>query len=226
MKILGIDTATKNLTLGIYDNGKIYEYHLEVGRKLSVLLSVTIKRVLEALELRLNDIDYFACGIGPGSFTGMRVGVSTIKGLCLGLNKPVIGISTLDILAKSVKPGLSPIAAIVDAKRNLIYCGIYRNKNGVLKRVKPYMLLNEAAFFEKALPSSILLGDAISLYREKLIRNIKGVTLLDKDCWYPKAHNIIALALERIEDEKLNSAFHIEPIYLYPKECQIRKASV
>src|SRR3990167_8720388 len=101
MKILGIDTSTKFLSLGISEDDKIYEYNLELGRQMSDLLSPTIKKVLDALGWRINDIDYFACGLGPGSFTGMRVGIATVKGLAFSLNKPVVGISTLDILARN-----------------------------------------------------------------------------------------------------------------------------
>ena len=78
MKILGIDTTTGRLCLGLYVDGKFYEYSLEVGRKLSALLVPTIQRVIDAAGLKIADIDYFACGLGPGSFTGMRIGLATI----------------------------------------------------------------------------------------------------------------------------------------------------
>ncbi|MCM8795553.1 MAG: tRNA (adenosine(37)-N6)-threonylcarbamoyltransferase complex dimerization subunit type 1 TsaB, partial [Candidatus Omnitrophica bacterium] len=97
MRILGVDTTTKFLSLGIYDNGKIYEYNLELERKHLVLLSLTIDRVLKALGWKVEDLDYLACGLGPGSFTGIRIGLSTIKGLGFALNKPLIGIPTLDV---------------------------------------------------------------------------------------------------------------------------------
>lgn len=223
MKILGIDTTTKFLSLGIYDDGKIYEYSLETGRRLSALLAVTVERVLDAAGLRIQDIDYFACGTGPGSFTGIRTGMSAIKGMAWALDKPAVGIPTLDILAKNASSGIRPIIAMVDAKRSLIYCGFFKNKAG-LKRERPYGLLNEEEFFKKAKSESIILGDAISLYRERLFRDIRGVTLLDKDCWYPKAHHILELALERIRNKKVDSAFSIKPIYLYPKECQIKNS--
>lgn len=224
MKILGIDTTTKFLSLGISDNGKIYEYNLEVGTRLFSLLAKTIKRVIDALGWQASDIDYFACGLGPGSFTGMRVGIATVKGLAWSLNKPVVGISTLDILARGIKSDDVFIIPIVDAKRNLIYCCIYKTKDGILKRITPYMLLTKEEFYRKARAKSIIFGDAVSLYKEEILRNIKGVSFLDKDYWYPRGHNIIALALERIKDKKLNKPCAIKPIYLYPKECQIRKS--
>jgi tRNA threonylcarbamoyladenosine biosynthesis protein TsaB len=222
MKILGIDTTTKFLCLGIYDDNKMYEYNLEVGRKLSSLLSVTIKRVLDALKLRADDIDYFACGLGPGSFTGTRTGLATIKGMSWALKKPVIGISTLDILARNVRHTDKPIVPLIDAKRELIYCSVFKNENGRLVKVKPYMLLSKEELFKKIKGNAIILGDAIDLYRDKILMHVKGATILDKDYWYPKARNIILLALERIRDKKFDNPFDIKPIYLYPKECQIK----
>ncbi len=243
MKILGIDTTTRFLCLGIYDgahplrntaysnkyskisNGaKVYEYNLEACRGLSSLLAVTIKRILGALGWQASDIDYFACSLGPGSFTGMRTGLSTIKGMSLVLNKPVIGVSSLDILAQGVRHTDKLIVPIVDAKRNLIYCSVYKKKNGQLKRVRPYMLLTEAELTRSIKGNAIILGDAVGLYREKILMNINGATILDKDYWYPKAHNIIELALLRIKAKKFSNSFGIKPIYLYPKECQIRKS--
>src|SRR4030042_6175727 len=101
MKILAIDTSTKFLCLGLSDNTKVYEYKLEVSRLLSTLIIQTIKRALDSLGWKVSDIDYFACGLGPGSFTGLRVGLAAIKGMSWALNKHIIGISTLDILAKN-----------------------------------------------------------------------------------------------------------------------------
>ena len=248
MKILGIDTTTKFLCLGAYDGAKIYEYNLELGTKHSALLVPTIKRVLDALEWHISEVDYFACGLGPGSFTGMRVGLATIKGLSWATKRPVIGISTLDILAQNVKDSDKNIIPIIDAKRNLIYCSIYKKKNRKLSRIKPYMLLSIEEFFKIAKPNSIIFGDAVNLsrrpdftsevgipsrrtsvfrssgtsFKEEIIRRIRGANILDKDYWYPKAHNIIALALERIKEKKFENSFGIRPIYLYPKECQIK----
>jgi tRNA threonylcarbamoyladenosine biosynthesis protein TsaB len=222
MRILGIDTTTKFLCLGIYDNGKVYEYNLELGRRLSALLHITIKRTLEAASLDIKMVDYFACGLGPGSFTGVRMGLSAVKGLSWSLNRPVVGISTLDILAKGVKLNSSLLVPVIDAKRNLVYCGFFKHNNGKLKRMRPYMLLSEKEFFKAIKPKAVVFGDAVSLYKDKILKHIKGVTVLDIDFWYPKAHNILELAKEKIKNNKFDDPFDVKPIYLYPKECQIR----
>ncbi|MBI4706329.1 MAG: tRNA (adenosine(37)-N6)-threonylcarbamoyltransferase complex dimerization subunit type 1 TsaB [Candidatus Omnitrophica bacterium] len=222
MKILAIDTSTKYLCIGVFCDGKVHEYNLETGRELSRLIAVTIDRVLKAVGLEPADIGYFACGLGPGSFTGMRVGVSFIKGLAWVNKKKVIGISTLDILAKGIKSANQDIVPVIDAKRNLFYSCIFSNANGRLRRKTPYLLLNQQELLKKIKPQSIILGDGVPLLGNHIFGAIRGAEILDKDYWYPKAHNIIELALEKIKNKSFNSAFDIKPIYLYPKECQIR----
>jgi tRNA threonylcarbamoyl adenosine modification protein YeaZ len=223
MKILGIDTTTKFLCLGLYIDGNFYEYNLETGRSLSALLVPTIQRVLEAARLKIPDIDYFACGLGPGSFTGMRIGLATIKGLSIARNKPILGVSTLDILAENVLVNNSLIVPAIDARRGLIYCSSYKREKGLLKRKSEYKLLNPDEFVKKFANKAIILGDAAISYRDKMSSCIRGVTILDKDYWFPKAHNLIKLALAKIRVKQFTSAQAIKPIYLYPQECQIKK---
>lgn len=223
MKILAIDTTTKFLTIGVYSDGRVSEYNLETGRQLSNLITLTIKRVLDAADFDIKNIDYFACGLGPGSFTGIRTGISTIKGMAWVTNKPVIGVSTLDILAENVKDTEKQIVPLIDAKRDLVYSCIYKKKSGMLKRTSAYMLVGIDDLLKEVKTGSIMLGDAAGLYKDSILKNLKKVEILDKDYWYPKAHNLIELALEKIKANKLNDAFNITPLYLYPKECQIKK---
>jgi len=225
MKILCIDTTTRFLCLGIYDDAKIYEFNLEVGTKMSSLLGVVIKRTVQAAGLALSDFDYFACGLGPGSFTGIRIGLSAIKGFSLAEDKPIVGVSSLDILAMNAREkGSKIIAPVIDAKRNLIYTAFYANVAGKLKRKTPYMLLSKEELISKLKPGVVLLGDALNLYKDDILRKNQGVFVLDKDQWYPKAHNIIKLVLERIKEKKLEDPLEVNPIYVYPKECQVKHA--
>jgi len=222
MKILGIDTTTGRLCLGLYVDGKFYEYSLRVERQLSELLIPTIQRVICAIGLKIEDIDYFACGLGPGSFTGMRIGLATIKGLSLVRNKPVVGISTLDILAKNAPQSDRVIITALDARRSLIYCSSYKYAQGSLRRKSPYSLLSLEELIRKFPSQVVILGDAVALYGNALLARIKNCAILDKDYWNPQAHNLIELALAKIKAKQFSSALTIKPIYLYPKECQIK----
>jgi len=235
MKILGIDTSTRFLCLVVCDGKKIYEYTLESGVRLSTLLVPTIERVLESLGWTAKDIDYFACGLGPGSFTGVRIGMAAIKGLSWALEKPIAGVATLDILAgnitaSSISEGF--VVPMVDAKRGLTYSAIYKLEKGKTRRISAYMLLSLQECLGKikgALSGKkgnvVFLGDGLSLYKEQIPLAIKEAVILDKDYWYPKPRQLLILAREIIEKKKLTDTFKVEPIYLYPKECQIRSKS-
>lgn len=222
MKILALDTSTKFLCLGFYDGIRTYEYNLEVGKSLSSLLAQTLQRSLDALGWRVFDIDYFACGKGPGSFTGMRTGMAAIKAMSWAAKKPVVGISSLDILAQDALNCGKLVMPIIDAKRSLFYCSIFKRNRSSLDRIRPYMLIGLEEALKQAKPDIFVLGDGIELCKEKLLSNIKGVHILDKGYWYPKAHNIIELALDLIKKGRLDTTFSIKPMYLYPKECQVK----
>ncbi|MFH1355243.1 MAG: tRNA (adenosine(37)-N6)-threonylcarbamoyltransferase complex dimerization subunit type 1 TsaB [Candidatus Omnitrophota bacterium] len=223
MKLLAIETSGKYFSLALYDGSRIYEHNIEVGSKLSSLLHITINRALEALAWRIKDIDYFICAIGPGSFTGTRFGLAVMKGFSWALNKPLIGISSLDIIAQNVIRKGSRIFPIIDAKRNLVYCSIYKARGESAERVSPYMLLNERELLGKIKGDAIILGDAVGLLKDKIMANAKNSVIMSSDYWYPRGQNIIKLALERIKKKEFDDPSKIVPIYLYPKECQIRK---
>ncbi|MFA5311314.1 MAG: tRNA (adenosine(37)-N6)-threonylcarbamoyltransferase complex dimerization subunit type 1 TsaB [Candidatus Omnitrophota bacterium] len=224
MKILAIDTTTNFLSLGIYDNGRVCEYNLQTGHRLSQLLAPTVKRALCALDLSLADIDYFAAGCGPGSFTGIRLGLSFMKGLGFSLNKPLIAEVTLDVMAMNCPPTDRKIIPSIDAKRGLVYTCVYKQRNGKLARLTPYLLITREQFIEKIESPSVVFGDALNICRDAIVKKTGKAVFLDKDLWYPKARNIIILALERIgENRKPVKNLKFGPVYLYPKECQINK---
>lgn len=227
MRILGIDTSTRFMCIGVHDRGRTYAYRLDVGRKLSALLAPAVKQVLNAAGVKPAQIDCFACGIGPGSFTGLRVGVAFVKGLSLVLRKPVVGVSTLDILSRNADALQGPLVTVLDAKRGLFYAAFYDKKRGVFKKEGPDMLLTAGELFRKARRASILLGDGIPLLGRAIPLKIKDAVVLDRDFWYPNPVYLISLAQDKINAGKrnLSNAFKIKPEYLYPKECQIKNAA-
>lgn len=234
MRILGFDTSTGFLCVGACDNDKLYEYGLGLGTKISELLVPTIKRIIKSLGWEISDIDYFAAGIGPGSFTGLRVGLATVKALSWSLDKPIVGVSSLDILASNAPKNCDFIIPVIDAKRGLVYASIYKNQGALIKRIAPYMLLDfqELALRVKnkipgkAFNNSVILGDGLNICAKDCSAGLKGIKLLDKDYWRLEGRNLIVLAKAAIGKEKTTDSFGLLPLYLYPKECQIRKSSV
>jgi len=234
MKVLGIDTTTEMLCIGVGDADKEMEYNLRVGRKHAALCALTVERIISSLGWKMRDIDYFACGLGPGSFTGIRTGVAAAKGMAWALNKPVAGIPSLDILARNAletrelfdeeAPGNGRrVIAVTDAKRGLLYAGVYKQQGTGLRRILPYLLASPPDLLKRVKDESIILGDGIPLFRDALRGSGRRFRLLDKDYWRLQARHLLALAAEKIASGELSDALRLKPVYLYPKECQIRK---
>lgn len=229
MKILGIDTSTKFLCIGFFDNSKIYEYRLNLGMGHCALLLPSIKRILDSLQTEPKSIDYLAVGLGPGSFTGIRIALSTIKGLAVALNKKVVGIASLDIIAYNALAYIGDykfVCSVLDAKRDLVYASLYRKVGDSLKKKMPYKLTTPLKLIKAIPKKTIFLGDALKIYKDLLTIKTKESKFLDEEFYYPKATNIIKIALERIEKNGFHDIKRLRPIYLYPKECQIRKCEV
>lgn len=224
MKIIAIDTTTQYLALGISDRDKVYGCDIKLGTKHSMLVAPLLERTVAAAGLSLKDIDCFACGIGPGSFTGVRVGLSTIKGLCWALSKPIVGIPSLDVIARNVpnQYGDAVIVPVSDAKRGLVYASIYARKGQVYKRKSRFMLVSAQELMANVPQGAVFTGDAVGLYRDIFINGVKKVTLLDKDYWYPNSQALLMCVKEKLHAGKKDDLFKLNPIYLYPKECQIR----
>ena len=131
MKILSIDTSSNICSISILeDTTLIYEDHISDKLTHSENLMPMIKKSLESLNLNLSDIDLFTCSKGPGSFTGIRIGVSTICAFRDYFNKPAIGISSLESLAYNIiSEGNSLVCSIIDAKNNNVYAGLFKYEN-------------------------------------------------------------------------------------------------
>lgn len=227
MKILSIDTSSGLFCIGLWEDDKFYSYSLELKTRLSSLITQNIKKVLDAVGWEPAEIDYFVCGLGPGSFTGLRIGLSTIKGLAWALRKPVVGVSTLDVIARNAPVTQGLVVPFIDARRNLVYSALYGYQKEFLKRRSDHMLLNPQDLFKKIKKSSrgkkvLFLGDGCGLFKLDILMGVTGSQILDKDYWYPRPDNLIRLALERIENGSVDDVFRIQPIYLYPQDCQVR----
>lgn len=123
MRYIAIDTSAKNLTIIAYDNGKIHKvFDEECGVNHSTELMPQLEELLQKANFDLKDADFLACVVGAGSFTGIRIGVATVKALCFAYKKPCLSITSFDTLAYNEKEG--KVLAVIDAKHNGFYvCG-------------------------------------------------------------------------------------------------------
>lgn len=229
MRILAVDTSSKFLSLAVAQNAQVLnQTHRILDRRHSTQLVCLIDRILKRANLSLKKIDGLCVDKGPGSFTGLRVGVTAVKGLAFVLAKPVVAIPSLDILAQNAKVtgkgGSFKVCPIIDAKQNKVYACIYQPRNANLVRTTRYLLLPIEELLRRLSGEIFFLGDAIALYREQICQaeRIKPI-FAEESFWYPRAAQAIPLALARFTQKRFDDINRLVPLYLYPKECQIRR---
>jgi tRNA threonylcarbamoyladenosine biosynthesis protein TsaB len=210
MNILAIDTSTDYLSLAIFKGGRLAaKFHKKAHRKHSMLLVPTIGKLLKKTRLGIGKIDCFAISVGPGSFTGLRIGVTVVKGLAYALKKKIVAVPTLDVIADNAKGLEGIICPVLDARKNKVYACIYKSDGKRVKRISKYLLLPLEELLKKLskYDNVIFLGDTVN--------NNFG-----KD-WHPKAEAVARLGAEYRKEKKFVEARDLEPLYLYSNECDV-----
>jgi tRNA threonylcarbamoyladenosine biosynthesis protein TsaB len=171
----------------------------------------------------LGQLDGFSVGLGPGSFTSLRVGLSTVKGLAFATGKPVIGIASLDVLAMNVPEDNVQVCTLCDAKRNLVYACLYEKRGLVLKKKSDYVLSDIQEVLKQVKGKAIFIGDGIPLFRKE-IQEAEGLVprFADNKLIFPQARRMIPLAYRRIQENKWDHIDQLVPFYLYPEYCQVQ----
>jgi tRNA threonylcarbamoyladenosine biosynthesis protein TsaB len=169
MKILALDTATQSCSVAIVDDESLLAELTRVNSKThSRHLMDLINTVCRIADLKAEDMDGFAVTIGPGSFTGLRIGISAIKGLAFSFGKPVVGVSSLDALAWQCAQSAYLICPLLDARKKEVYACRYRFKNNELKKDGTEKVVSPAEAVRGIREPSIFVGNAVQLYRENV----------------------------------------------------------
>ena len=179
--ILAFDTSSKYCSISISNGEEILsEYNFITDNKLSVILIPGIEFVLKTVNLDLKAIAAFGIGIGPGSFTGIRVGLATLKGLLFGNDKPIIPVLSLEALAYKYQKTKSLLIPIIDAKRNEIYMAGYHSfSNNIQEIIAPDLIrIEEIPAKLKGHSNLHFIGDGANIYKEYLHNNFKNSKLI------------------------------------------------
>ncbi|MFH1854459.1 MAG: tRNA (adenosine(37)-N6)-threonylcarbamoyltransferase complex dimerization subunit type 1 TsaB [Candidatus Omnitrophota bacterium] len=224
MKILGIDTSSRVLSIAFSRDGNvIIEENSALEKTHASFLIPKIEGLLKKARVSVKAIDGFIVGLGPGSFTGLRIGVSTVKGFGIATDKQCIGVSSLDSMAFGIDGDKDrTIVPIIDAKRGQVYSAIYSKEKTKLIKKTGYLLLGIDKLMKKIKGPAVFLGDGINLYREDIEKLNKKSIFLEEEYWYPRAGNLIRLGIKKIKKGKKSDLGKLQPIYLYPKDCQVK----
>jgi tRNA threonylcarbamoyladenosine biosynthesis protein TsaB len=225
MKVLGIDTSTSCGSVGlIEDESIISEYLLNIPVTHSERLLTSIELVLREARLTPADIDGWAISLGPGSFTGLRIGVSTVKGLALATRKPVAGVSTLDVLAYQTSPTPYLICPVLDARKGEVYSAFYRyeGENG-LKRQSAYHAIKPEDLIKKIQERTIFIGNGVRTYGEYFRNFLASLAIFSPSLYhFPHGSGVAKLGLELLRQGECLDLATFVPLYVRPSEAEIK----
>jgi tRNA threonylcarbamoyladenosine biosynthesis protein TsaB len=225
MKVVGIDTSTSCGSVGlIEDEEVIAECLLNIPVTHSERLLGAIEFVLREARCRVEQVEGWVIALGPGSFTGLRIGVSTVKGLAFATGKPVAGISTLDVLASQIGPTPHLICPILDARKREVYTAFYRyGEEGSLMRQSEYQAIPPEDLVKKIKEQTIFVGNGVKTYRDFLLNCLPSSTIFPPAPFHVSHGSMVAtLGMELLrKGDHLNlSAF--SPIYIRPSEAEMK----
>lgn len=217
MKILGIDTSTKTLSVAICDDDKIIcETFINSTLNHSCTLMPTIDKLLNSANLKISDIDLFAVTSGPGSFTGIRIGISTIKGFALATNKPCIAIPSLEALAFNLIDTDCIACPAIDARGDRVYTSLFKIHSKKITRLTDDNVILISKLEKNLLNTEeniIFLGDGADLCYNKIGQKInsKIANSINRLC---RASSICILGKEKYKNGQVSSAYNLFPQYI------------
>jgi tRNA threonylcarbamoyladenosine biosynthesis protein TsaB len=223
MRILAVDTATTSCSVAIVDNTSLLsEFTLSKEETHSKHLMDMIKAALRISGLNFSDLDGFAVTRGPGSFTGLRIGISTIKGLVVASEKPVVGVSSLEALAFQVSYSRDLICPILDARRGEVYFSRYRFLNGHLKKQTKERVAPPDQAVEDLNESCLFVGNGALLYKEMILEKmgeLASFAPLIKNTI--RASTMAYLSMAKFENNDTDDIEKILPYYIRKSDAEL-----
>ncbi|MEA4973239.1 tRNA threonylcarbamoyladenosine biosynthesis protein TsaB [bioreactor metagenome] len=223
MKILAIEASGSAASVALTeDNVLRAEFTLNYKMTHSQTLMPLIDIIKKYLNLDLNTIDFVACSAGPGSFTGLRIGAATAKGIAMGINKPVVPVSTLAAMAYNVYMTDTLICPIMDARRRQVYTGMYCWENGRLISLKEDTIeiiddvINEVIALNKKV---VFVGDGILLYSD-ILQSTNNFIVAPASCNMQRAGSVASLAAEFALEGKYIEGSKFAPVYLRKSQAE------
>lgn len=218
MRVLAVETSSLAGGVALLDDERLVaEYLLDVSVTHSERLMAAIDRVLTDARWTARELGGLAVAVGPGSFTGLRIAVSTVKGLGLALRLPIAAVPTLDAMAVALPWAALPVCPVLDARKGEVYASLYRWDGDAMRRQWEYLALSPAALAERLTEPVIVAGDGAPVIRSPHAR------LLPPPRRLPSPACVGLLGLERLGRGETVAAAALAPLYLRPSEAELKR---
>lgn len=234
MLILAIDSATPVAGVALVDENRVVrEEFVNYGKTHSETLLPMIDRVLSGCGCAITDISALAVTIGPGSFTGLRIGLAAVKGLSMASHKPVVGVSTLEVIAHNLTGSSALVCPLLDARKQEVYCGfydvgdIYPRELAEPRACSPEQFAAHAAQIahQSGKNNIILLGDGCFPYKEYFQQTLREQMLMaPSHMMFPRAAALGSLAVKKVRASLYEDVYTLKPFYIRLSEAESRLA--
>ncbi len=220
MNILALSTTSSSGSIAIYKKDHIsYINHLDIKVTHSERLLPQINAGLKNSKINISDIDLIVIANGPGSFTGLRIGLATAKGLCFAHNIPLLPISTLELLANNVTHSNRDILALIDARMSEVYTALYSPK---LEEIIPETNAKPADILKMIKEPVIIVGDGAKVFKEEIAESGVDHTYCNEHFNIPLASTLISIALKsKVPEYSFDLISELEPNYLRKSQAEL-----
>jgi tRNA threonylcarbamoyladenosine biosynthesis protein TsaB len=222
--VVGIETSTPQVSVAIGTEREILGRVQILGRARQESVTPALDQLLRWTGIDLSQVAGFAVGIGPGLFTGLRVGVETAKTLAQATHAMILGFTSLDALAYSVRFSSRTILAVVDARRGEVFSATYGSVPGGVVRRSDYAVSSPdhvAAELAASREDVLAVGDGAILYRDVLQEQHGGLEIASPAVAHPDAASLVELAVPRFQREEHDALFDVAPLYLRKSDAEI-----
>jgi tRNA threonylcarbamoyladenosine biosynthesis protein TsaB len=227
MLTLAFDTSSKTVSVALLqDDVILYDTIINVDLNHSEVLLPAIDYACLQTRIKIAEVDLFTCTIGPGSFTGLRIGVSTLKGLIRATGKSAVGISSLAALAMNVGKSSKIVCSVMDAGRGQVYTAFYRyNENGFLGQTGTEKAVDPREIIHNPEQEIIFVGDGAIKYASIISNtNNKKINIASAAQQYIRASSVGILGREKYNRNELLNAETFVPVYLRSADAHVKKA--
>ena len=226
MKVLGIDTSSNATSIAVIEDNKlICEYTINTKTTHSQKLMPMIENMLKISEINVNDMDMISICQGPGSFTGLRIGMATAKALSHVNNLPIVGVNSLELLAGNMDLSDKKICSILDAQRTQVYMGQYKFENNKLVEIKSVDVVEIDELLEELKSSNeewILVGEAVYKYEDK-IKEIENICVPAPSHNVNKASSLCTIAMNKYNQNiDVYDCYTINPVYIRKSQAEVQ----
>lgn len=228
MRILAIDTSTMLGGIAILDESLlIAESRLNVKTTHSERLMTEIEHCLKQSGIKISDIDVFAVATGPGSFTGLRIGLSTVKGFSYATGKPIVSVPTLEALAWNFPCSKYPVCTMLDARKKEVYAALFKWEENNFTRLISERAAKPEEFARDALRVThndkfIFAGEGAALYRDKIIEAIgEKAIFASPEKTVPAPANVAVLGLKKAKAGEFSEPISLIPMYIRKSEAEV-----